>query len=330
MAAEVIETPRAHNHSSRNKRNHESLKCATTSAVRFMFLGIASLISFSIASLLTPVSALGTAKLASEIAARQDCSINNAMNLAHCNHKLKQRGILDQAIVRRVGKYGYSSSLTHRDVDTILNTDHEITDGSVNWYSSDAEIFATRDDGCVLSMETTEGPFYTNSTGVYSGVVSSANGAGGADPSNAFNTFHRGLQKTNAEGAVWFGSNLPGHYSGRTPHIHIMTHAVGTTALANDTIQNNIATHAGQLFFDQKLVDSVRTHERYAGNGQAFIENKQDPYFHREADFTDPVLSYVLLDHEGRDIEKGVMAWKLVGVNMTNVREIVVANRPEG
>ncbi|GKT65011.1 hypothetical protein ColTof4_07402 [Colletotrichum tofieldiae] len=373
MAAEVIETPGAHNHSSRNKRNHESLKCATTSAVRFMFLGIAPLISFSIVSLLTPVSALGTAKLASEIAARQDYSTNNAMNLAHCNHKLKQRGILDQAIVRRVGKYGYFSSLTHRGVDTIFNTNHEITDGSVNWHSSDAEIFATRDDGCVLSIETTEGPFYvegvmnrwdlwdnqsgipmyldiqiidtetcepvpniwvevwhTNSTGVYSGVVSSANGAGGADPSNAFNTFHRGLQKTNAEGAVWFGSNLPSHYSGRTPHIHIMTHAAGTTALANDTIQNNIATHAGQLFFDQKLVDSFRTHERYAGNRQVFIENKQDPYFHQEADFTDPVLSYVLLDHEGRDIEKGVMAWKLVGVNMTNVREIVVASKLEG
>ncbi|KZL83588.1 extracellular dioxygenase [Colletotrichum incanum] len=97
--------------------------------------------------------------------------------------------------------------------------------------------------------------WHTNSTGVCSGIVSSTNGVGGVDPSNVFNTFRRGLQKTNAQGVVWFGSKLNGHYSGRSPHIHIMTHVAGTAALANGTIENNIATHA-------------------------FVENKQDPYFH--------------------------------------------------
>ncbi|KAF4784819.1 hypothetical protein HER10_EVM0012830 [Colletotrichum scovillei] len=346
----------------------------TINAIMAYFFGF--LVCYGLFTLvIRPCSAHGTVNHAFEIATRQEYSLDNAMNLAHCNIQLENRGYIDEAVYRRaqlansLGRVG----ITMRDIDSVLSTDHEITDDSVNWDTPDADIFATRDDGCVLSIETTEGPFYvegeldrfdltdgqsgipmyldlqiidtetckpvpdiwvevwhTNSTGIYSGVVSKANGAGEADPSNADKTFHRGLRKTNANGAVWFGTNLPGHYSGRTPHIHIMTHVPGTERLANGTIRDNVATHAGQLFLDQKLVDTFRKHERYAGNEQAFIENKQDYYFRQEANFTDPVMSYVLLDHEDRDIEKGVMAWKLVGVNMTNVREIHVANTLEG
>ncbi|KAK2731921.1 extracellular dioxygenase [Colletotrichum kahawae] len=319
-----------------------------------------------------PAAAHGVLGLTGEIAARQEYSINNTMNLAHCIPKLQQRGILDQAVARRIAKYNEHSQPIRRNVDNVdnvLNTNHEITDGSITMDSTDAEVFATRDDGCVLSIETTEGPFYVegefvrwalwddefgipmyldlqiidtetcepapdvwvevwhaNATGVYSGVVTNANGAGDSDPDNAFKTFHRGLQKTNADGAVWFGTNFPGHYAGRTPHVHIMTHAAGTEALANDTVQNNVATHAGQMFFDQKLVEKMRKHERYGKNKQHFIENKDDAYFRQEAEFTDPVMSYVLLDQENKDIGEGIMAWKLVGVNMTNVRELYVAD----
>ncbi|KAI3557875.1 hypothetical protein CABS01_07719 [Colletotrichum abscissum] len=333
------------------------------------------LVCYGMLSIIRPCSAHGTVNPAFEVAARQEYSLDNTMNLAHCNIQLEKRGYIDEAAFRRaqLANSLRHAGITMRDIDSVLSTDHEITDDSVNWHTPDADIFATRDDGCVLSIETTEGPFYvegeldrfdltdgqsgipmyldlqiidtetcqpvpdiwvevwhTNSTGIYSGVVSKANGAGEADPSNADKTFHRGLRKTNANGAVWFGTNLPGHYSGRTPHIHIMTHVPGTERLANGTIQDNVATHAGQLFLDQKLVDTFRKHERYAANEQTFIENKQDYYFRQEANFTDPVMSYVLLDHEDRDIEKGVMAWKLVGVNMTNVREIHVAHQLEG
>ncbi|KAL0768458.1 hypothetical protein CaCOL14_009433 [Colletotrichum acutatum] len=345
----------------------------TINVIMSYFFGF--LVCYGMLTIIRPCSAHGTVNPAFEIAARQEYSLDNAMNLAHCNIQLEKRGYINEAAYRRaqVADSLRRTGISMRDIDSVLSTDHEISDDSVNWHTPDAEIFATRDDGCVLSIETTEGPFYvegeldrfdltdgqsgipmyldlqiidtetckpvpdiwvevwhTNSTGIYSGVVSKANGAGESDPSNADKTFHRGLRKTNAKGAVWFGTNLPGHYSGRTPHIHIMTHVPGTERLANGTIRDNVATHAGQLFLDQKLVDTFRKHERYAGNEQTFIENKQDYYFRQEANFTDPVMSYVLLDHEDRDLEKGVMAWKLVGVNMTNVREIYVANKLEG
>ncbi|KAF6809465.1 extracellular dioxygenase [Colletotrichum plurivorum] len=290
------------------------------------------------------------------------------MNLAHCTAQLQEQGILGQAVDRRVAKYQQYSKLFARDIEEVLNTDHEITDGSITIDSPDSEIFATRDDGCVLSIETTEGPFYVegeyvrwdltdgepgvvmymdiqiidtetckpvpdvwvevwhaNATGVYSGIVSDANGAGKADPSNVLTTFHRGLQKTNAEGAVWFGSKFPGHYRGRSPHVHVMTHAEGAAPLPNGTVQNNVATHAGQFFFDQELAGRVRGDALYASNAQPFLENRDDAYFRQEAEFTDPVMSYVMLDHEERDIAGGIMAWKLVGVNMTYVRELRVA-----
>lgn len=104
-------------------------------------------------------AAHGSLGLTGEIAARQEYSINNTMNLAHCIPKLQQRGILDQAVARRIAKYKEHAQLTRRTVDNVLKTDHEITDGSITMDSTDAEVFATRDDGCVLSIETTEGPF---------------------------------------------------------------------------------------------------------------------------------------------------------------------------
>jgi protocatechuate 3,4-dioxygenase beta subunit len=60
-----------------------------------------------------------------------------------------------------------------------------------------------------------------NATGIYSGVVGFGNG-NRADTANQQNKALRGIQITNKEGAVQFDTILPGHYMGRTPHIHGM------------------------------------------------------------------------------------------------------------
>jgi protocatechuate 3,4-dioxygenase beta subunit len=69
--------------------------------------------------------------------------------------------------------------------------------------------------------------WHANSTGVYSGVVSPGNGNISVE-SNINTTFHRGLQATNNEGVVQFTTLYPGHYIGRTQHIHVATHMNGT------------------------------------------------------------------------------------------------------
>ena len=69
--------------------------------------------------------------------------------------------------------------------------------------------------------------WYANATGVYSGVIAQGNG-NSAVASNINATFGRGLQPTSSEGVAQFTAYYPGHYTGRTQHIHVATHVNGT------------------------------------------------------------------------------------------------------
>lgn len=63
--------------------------------------------------------------------------------------------------------------------------------------------------------------WHCNATGVYSGIVANGNG-NSADSANLNTTFLRGVQKTGEDGVVQFQTIFPGHYTGRTTHIHGM------------------------------------------------------------------------------------------------------------
>lgn len=67
-----------------------------------------------------------------------------------------------------------------------------------------------------------------NATGIYSGVIAGGNN-GGAENINA--TFQRGIQPTDSEGVTQFTAYYPGHYTGRTEHIHVATHLNGSYVL---------------------------------------------------------------------------------------------------
>lgn len=80
-----------------------------------------------------------------------------------------------------------------------------------------------------------------NATGVYSGVE----GQGGLN-----STFLRGVQLTNYDGVTEFDSLYPGHYTGRTNHIHVLTRR-GGKILSNGTYSGGTVNHIGQLYFDE-------------------------------------------------------------------------------
>ena len=63
--------------------------------------------------------------------------------------------------------------------------------------------------------------------------------------------FLRGTQVTPASGSVWFLTNYPGWYSGRTPHIHVRARVWDATT---DTITYNFVT---QLFFNDAFTNSL-------------------------------------------------------------------------
>lgn len=162
--------------------------------------------------------------------------------------------------------------------------------------------------------------WHCNATGVYGGVVANGNGDT-TDASNLDNTFLRGIQPTNADGVAQFESVFPGHYTGRTPHIHVMVHT-NATLQANETLGlDNYASHVGQTFFDQTLITAVETTEPYASNTQPLTTNEQDGIMAQEAgtEGVDPVMEYTLL---GDSIEDGLFAWIAFGIDSSKSEAI--------
>ncbi|KAI0474188.1 Intradiol ring-cleavage dioxygenase [Xylaria cf. heliscus] len=152
-----------------------------------------------------------------------------------------------------------------------------------------------------------------NTTGVYSGIQSDMNG-NGDDASNLNNTALRGLQQTDENGVVQFLSMFPGHYSGRTNHMHVVFHT-DATILPNGTLTGGNIPHIGQLFWDQGLVDEVEATAPYNTNTQSITTNSEDHVFgeqETEGSDSDPVFNYVYL---GDDVTDGLFTWIVIGVN---------------
>ena len=103
--------------------------------------------------------------------------------------------------------------------------------------------------------------WHCDAMGLYSGV-----------PQRGFNTtgqkFLRGYQVTDAKGVAQFHTIYPGWYSGRAVHIHFTIRTKGTNG------QNYQFT--SQLFFNDKLTDSVHAQKPYSVKGKRDTLNKSD------------------------------------------------------
>lgn len=163
--------------------------------------------------------------------------------------------------------------------------------------------------------------WHCNASGVYSGVVASGNG-NTDDTSNLNATFLRGLQPTDQDGVVSMQTIFPGHYTGRTTHLHVIAHA-NATVYSNGTIGSGASgdgtsttQHIGQLFFDQTLLDAIGNISPYSENTQPVTSNDQDDILAGEAveGASDPFFEYVYLTG---DIADGVYAWATVGIDST-------------
>ena len=93
-----------------------------------------------------------------------------------------------------------------------------------------------------------------DATGNYSGF--------GTTSSNK--TFLRGVQTTDANGAVTFATIYPGWYQGRAVHIHVKVYAGGSDV------------HTGQLFFDDAVNGTVFSSAPYNSRGNGWLRNAQD------------------------------------------------------
>ncbi|KAG9516123.1 aromatic compound dioxygenase, partial [Aureobasidium melanogenum] len=152
-----------------------------------------------------------------------------------------------------------------------------------------------------------------NSTGVYSGVVASGNG-NDADTSNLDTTFLRGVTKVDSQGVGYFDTIFPGHYAGRSTHIHLIAQQNGTV-YDNGTYSGGTISHVGQLFFDESLKSAVYDTYPYTTNTQSYTTNDDDMWAPDQADNNyDPIPDYAYL---GEDISDGLLMWISVGINMS-------------
>jgi hypothetical protein len=152
-------------------------------------------------------------------------------------------------------------------------------------------------------------------------VVANGNGVGVGDATNINNTMLRGVQKTDKDGAVQFATLFPGHYIGRTTHIHLMVH-LNAKPYPNGTLIDTTAAHVGQMYFDQSLITEVEKLNPYPSNRQALTTNAQDFILAGEAATTDPFMEYILL---GDDVKEGLFAWLSIGTNSTMQRNVSAA-----
>ncbi|USP76272.1 aromatic compound dioxygenase [Curvularia clavata] len=155
----------------------------------------------------------------------------------------------------------------------------------------------------------------SNSTGVYGGVQARTNGDGSSDlNSNAL----RGVQPTGPNGTASFITIIPGHYEGRTNHLHTIVHH-NAELLPNNTIAGGSISHVGQFFFEDQLRNEVEAYAPYNLNEQPLMTNSQDGIFNWSLQGGDVPLMQVSLI--GNEIKDGLYATIDVGVNPLAVQK---------
>jgi len=92
------------------------------------------------------------------------------------------------------------------------------------------------------------------------------------NPQTDDTTYLRGIQLSDASGAVNFISIFPGWYNGRALHIHMKVHQNGT---------EGTVVHTGQLFFEEEINDEVAALEPYASHQVERMANDEDGIYNQ-------------------------------------------------
>lgn len=118
----------------------------------------------------------------------------------------------------------------------------------------------------------------------------------------------------------------PANSADRTNHVNFLTRA---TAYDSDDVSlasnstTITATHVGQIFFDQALIDTVEWFPPYKYNTQPLTTNKDDAILKQQALVIDPIVEYFWVD--SAIAEQGIVAWITIGIDPSNRVEVPLA-----
>jgi protocatechuate 3,4-dioxygenase beta subunit len=177
--------------------------------------------------------------------------------------------------------------------------------GALGWKTGDAASAGSGPAGvasgavtCVLTPETTEGPYYVGGEKVRRNITEGRPGvplelaltvvnASTCKPIKGASvdiwhcdalgvysgvqgntgTFMRGVQRTDASGLAHFTTVYPGWYQGRAVHIHVKVHIGGNVV------------HTGQFFFNDAVTDAAYTHAPYNTRGARDVRDSNDSIY---------------------------------------------------
>lgn len=138
--------------------------------------------------------------------------------------------------------------------------------------------------------------WHTSAAGVYSTYASGiCNPTRAAQPTGPTAKYCRGTRVTDANGRTDFNTVFPGHYPGRSIHIHFTVRIGGR------------AYQTSQLFFDDKLSDEIMLTKDYAGRGRRNTTNANDGIL-RGVDLKKVVASYA------KRPDGALHAWKVLAI----------------
>jgi protocatechuate 3,4-dioxygenase beta subunit len=110
--------------------------------------------------------------------------------------------------------------------------------------------------------------WHANASGVYSDITSE----------DSFGkTFLRGVQFTDKHGRVKFTSIFPGHYSGRTTHIHARIH-INSSDTKGKLVGGHVA-HTGQMFPSDAVNSEVYILSPYKAETATVVTHAQDAVY---------------------------------------------------
>ena len=164
--------------------------------------------------------------------------------------------------------------------------------------------------------------WHCDALGYYSGVQGNQPGAGDPVPDDIdsipTDNFLRGIQLTDAEGAVNFETIYPGWYTGRAIHIHMKVYAggdvdEGEATEGDETYAGGHTSHTGQLFFGEDMNDLVYVNEPYSTRVTTRLANADDNILGDHDEEPGFMLDLSLVDEN--DASKGVIGTITVGVD---------------
>ena len=218
---------------------------------------------------------------------------------------------------------------------------------------------ATYRPACTLTPEQTEGPYYVDLGKIRRNIVAGRPGvpltmrvrvvnsntckpiegaavdiwhcdavgvySSEASEGTAGQTFLRGIQLTDEEGVAEFQTIFPGHYQGRTTHIHLKVHIGGQRN--GKHYDGGHVSHTGQLFFSEAVSAQVFALAPYNQSTSPVTTHAEDSIYIDQHGAS----SVLKLKRAGSSLQRDGLRGRIVlGVNPKSTPDPVGVQGPGG